>query len=53
MSFHTMPTINEETALACAARAAHEVHRTFAVALGEPTVPPWDLLPEVTQQALL
>lgn len=53
MSFHTLPTIDEDMALACAARAAHEVHRTFAVALGEPTVPTWDLLPEVIQKAVL
>lgn len=53
MSFHTMPTIDEETALACAARAAHEANRTYAVALGEEPPPSWDDLPRDLRQSLL
>jgi hypothetical protein len=53
MSYHTLPAIDEDTALACAARASHEVNRTFSLALGEPALPSWDGLPNDLQKSLL
>ena len=51
--FHTMPAIDEETALAAAARACHEASRLFAAALGQEPLPEWNALPEEFRHAII
>lgn len=51
--YHTLPVIDEATALAAAARASYESSRLFAAALGEPPLPEWNSLPEDFRHATI